>query len=168
MAPGLFHVVQPTRRYAAAEPSPALHPAADGRPGSGAGGLLLNLRHQLPAVQVLYGRAAADDGVVPGCEPTDPVRAAYSGSGESASASTKARAAVASGVSIQSPTMRITSFRLVTEKCWFSPAPNTAEVTVCVVDRGQCRPMAPTKSITALKIWATEPRSGSILVILWP
>jgi hypothetical protein len=64
-------------------------------------------------------------------------RAGQPASGVNASASTNARAAVAAGVRAQSPTIRITNLRLVTEKFWFSPAPRTADVTVCVVDSGQ-------------------------------
>ena len=76
--------------------------------------------------------------------------------GDIASSSTKAPAAVATGVRTQSHRIRITSFRLVTAKFWFSPAPSTDAVTVCVVETGQCRPIAPMNSRMALKLWATD------------
>ena len=41
-------------------------------------------------------------------------------------------------------------------KLWLAPAPSMAAVTVWVVETGQCSPMAPTSSISELKLWATK------------
>lgn len=87
-------------------------------------------------------------------------------SGERANPRTNATAAVTTGVATQNPRIRSTIRRLVTEKFWLVPAPSTAYVTVWVVESGKWSPMAPTNSMSEVRLWATNPRNGSTLVSL--